>query len=305
MTPTVATEATAGSTREVLRILELTILRKLDGLLHGQYQGLAPGHGAEPGETRLYQAGDDVRRIDWNVTARMQQTHLRTTIADRELETRVLVDLSASLDFGTARCEKRDLALAATAAVGFLTARTGNRFGALLAHGPDLHDIPARGGSDHLRAILHRVHQSDRLSGGSSTLVPALRRLGATGRRAGLLVVISDFLADDAWAHELKRLGAAHQVLAIEVLDPRELEFPAVGLLPLVDVETGAEREINTSDRSLRRRYAAAATAQRARIAEGIAAAGADHLQLRTDRDWLYDIVAFVALQRRTKTARR
>src|SRR6476619_1836566 len=116
---------------EVLRRLDLAVSHKLDGLLHGEYQGLVPGHGSELGETREYQAGDDVRRIDWNVTARLQQPHVRETIADRELETWLLVDLSPSLDFGTALCEKRDLAVSAAAAAGFLTARTGNRIGAV------------------------------------------------------------------------------------------------------------------------------------------------------------------------------
>ena len=118
--------------RPALRHLELTITRRLDGLLQGDHQGLVPGSGSEPGEGRVYQPGDDVRRMDWNLTARTTVAHVRETIADRELETWVVVDQSASLDFGTAACEKRDLALAATAAVGFLTARAGNRLGALL-----------------------------------------------------------------------------------------------------------------------------------------------------------------------------
>ncbi|MDH4168176.1 MAG: DUF58 domain-containing protein [Acidimicrobiia bacterium] len=296
--------APEASDREVLRGLELQITRKLDGLLHGQYQGLVPGHGSEPGDTRPYQAGDDVRRIDWNVTARLQDPHIRTTIADRELETRALVDLSPSLDFGTADCEKRDLVLAAAAAVGFITARSGNRFGALLAQGHQLRDVPARGGSDHLRAILHRIQSAERLETGSTALGPALRRLGATAGRAGLVVVISDFLATDDWPFALRRIGLEHQLLAIEVVDPRELELPAVGLVPLLDVETGAVREVNTADPALRARYAAAAAAQRSAIAEHLRAARAGHLQLRTDRDWLFDVVRFVTLQRRTRMAR-
>ncbi|MGI9603415.1 MAG: DUF58 domain-containing protein [Acidimicrobiales bacterium] len=296
--------AATGSAREILRGLELQITRKLDGLLHGQYQGLVPGHGSEPGDTRQYQAGDDVRRIDWNVTARLQEPHIRTSIADRELETRVLIDLSPSLDFGTAECEKRDLVLAATAAVGFITARSGNRFGALLLHRGRLVDVPARGGSDHLRAILHRIQDADRVDEGHSDLGRAIRRLGATTRRSGLAVVISDFLAYDDWPHAMRRLGLEHQLLAVEVVDPRELELPAVGLVPMVDVESGITREVNTSDPALRARYAAAAAAQRAEIAGHLRAARADHLQLRTDRDWLFDVVDFVTLQRRTRAAR-
>ena len=198
--------------REVLRGLELAITRKLDGLLHGQYLGLVPGHGSEPGDTRQYQVGDDVRRIDWNVTARQQDPYIRTTIADRELETRVLVDLSPSMDFGTADCEKRDLVLAATAAVGFITARSGNRFGALLAHGDQLVDLPARGGRAHLRSILHRIQAAERLERARPQLGAGLTRLGSTARRAGLIVVISDFLADDDWPQRLRRIGLEHQL---------------------------------------------------------------------------------------------
>ncbi|MDH3705035.1 MAG: DUF58 domain-containing protein [Acidimicrobiia bacterium] len=298
------TELVQPSAREILRGLELQITRKLDGLLHGQYQGLVPGHGSEPGDTRAYQAGDDVRRIDWNVTARLQEPHIRTTIADRELETRVLVDLSSSIDFGTADCEKRDLVLAATAAVGFITARSGNRFGALLLHDDRLVDVPARGGSDHLRSILHRIQTADRLEGRGGDLASGMQRLGATTQRSGLTVVISDFLAHDGWSHALRRLGLEHQLLAIEVVDPRELELPAVGPVQLVDVESGSTREVNTSDAGVRARYAAAAAAQRAVIADHLRAARADHLQLRTDGDWLFDIVRFVDLQRRTRAAR-
>lgn len=291
--------------REVLRTLELTITRKLDGLLHGQHQGLVPGHGSEPGDTREYQAGDDVRRIDWNVTARLQHPHVRTTIADRELETHLLVDLSPSLDFGTASCEKRDLALAATAAVGFLTAHTGNRIGALLLSEDRFQHVPAKSGRDHLRGILHRIQEAPRSDRGASELAAAVRRLGAVSRRAGLAVVVSDFLARDGWALAMRRLSLEHQVLAIEVVDPRELELPNVGVVPMVDVESGAVREVNTGDARVRQGFAAAADEQRRRIAADIAAAGADHLQLRTDRDWLEDIIRFVMLQRRTAGRRR
>ena len=134
---------------EVLRRIDLAVAHKLDGLLHGNYQGLVPGHGSELGETRAYSPGDDVRRIDWNVTARMDTTHVRDTIADRELESWALVDLGPSMDFGTAFCEKRDLAVSAAAAVGFLTARTGNRFGTIAALPTGISVVPPKGGRTH------------------------------------------------------------------------------------------------------------------------------------------------------------
>jgi len=291
----------AREPHEVLRRLELTVTRRLDGLLQGDYRGLVPGHGSEPGEARVYQPGDDVRRIDWNVTARTITPHVRESIADRELETWLLIDQSASLAFGTADHEKRDLAVEAAAAVGFLTARGGNRIGAvLLQPGQPAVTVPPRSGRIHLMAILHQVLSAPRFEGaGPTDLAAGIQRIGASMRRRGLAVVISDFLGQDGWQLPLRRLSLRHEVLAIEVVDPRELELPDVGVLTFVDPESGRAREIQTSDPGLRARYASAAAAQRNAIADAIRAAGASHLQLRTDRDWLRDLVQFVALRRR------
>src|SRR6476659_9998383 len=174
---------------EVLRRLELSVNHKLDGMLHGEYQGLVPGHGSELGETRGYKAGDDVRRIDWNVTARMQEPHVRETIADRELEAWVVIDFSPSLDFGTAYCEKRDLAVSAAAAIGFLTARSGNRFGAVIVGHDGPVTIPARGGRTQLLAVLHRMITTPRSEQGATDFGGGLDRLAMSTRRRGLAVV--------------------------------------------------------------------------------------------------------------------
>ena len=288
---------------EVLRRLELTVTRKLDGLLQGDYRGLVPGHGSELGETRLYQPGDDTRRIDWNVTARMRTPYVRDTVADRELETWVLVDQSASLDFGTAQCEKRDLVMNAVASLGFLTSRNGNRLGAMLLRpGSDPLIVPARTGRMHLQAVLHRVITAPRLEGaGPTQLATAIERLGATMQRRGLAVVISDWLDPTPWPQLMRRLGVRHDVLAIEVIDPRELALADVGVLELVDPETGFLYEVQTSDVRLRERYAAAASAQREAIARDLRASGADHLTLRTDTDWMLDLVRFVVSRRQNR----
>jgi uncharacterized protein (DUF58 family) len=290
---------TAGGSADVLRRLELAVNRRLDGILQGDYRGLVPGHGSELGETREYQPGDDVRRIDWNVTARTQSPHVRETIADRELETWVLADVTASLGFGTADCEKRDLAVAAVATVGFLTAKSGNRIGAVTMDGDGLSTVPARSGRVNLQALLYQVlHAALADTPGTADLASALRRLGASTQRRGLAVVVSDFLDRSEWERPLRALGARHEVLAVEVVDPRELELPDIGLVDLRDPETGARFEVQTASPSLRARYAERAAAQRADIARRIRAAGADHLVLRTDRDWLLDIVRFVAFRR-------
>ncbi|MGI8663873.1 MAG: DUF58 domain-containing protein [Acidimicrobiales bacterium] len=288
----------------ILRRLELTITRRLDGLLQGEHRGLVPGHGSELGEARVYQPGDDVRRIDWNVSARMRETYVRDSIADRELECWLLIDQSSSLDFGTAAHEKRDLAVEAAGAVGFLTQRGGNRLGALLLRGDRPVTVPPRSGRQHLLAILQRMLDAPRVEGAVTDLGAGMGRLGAVMRRRGLAVVVSDFLSSNVeiWAQPLRRLCTRHDVLAIEVLDPRELELPDVGILTLRDPETGAIREVQTSDKRLRERYSVAASAQRSDIAAAIAAAGAGHLSLRTDGDWLRDLVQFVALRRRIAT---
>ncbi len=291
---------------EVLRRLDLAVAHKLDGLLHGDYQGLVPGHGSDLGETRGYTAGDDVRRIDWNVTARMQAPHVRDTIADRELESWVLVDLGPTMDFGTANCEKRDLAISAAAALGFLTSRTGNRFGAVAARTDGNEVIPARGGRTHLMSTLHRLLASPRAPGGQVDLGAAVHRLGTVARHRGLVTVVSDFLGPhDAWAPPLRRLATRHDAIAVEVIDPRELSLPDVGLLRVVDPGSGRVRDVPTASRRLRERYATAAAEQREQTATALRAAGVDHLVLRTDRDWLLDVVRFVVDRRARVHARR
>jgi uncharacterized protein (DUF58 family) len=298
---------------QVLRRLELRVTRRIDGLLHGDYLGLLPGPGSELAEARVYRPGeDDVRRMDWNVTARTTVPHVRDLIADRELETWALVDASGSMDFGTAQSEKRDLATSAVAAIGFLTAHAGNRLGAHIAHAGGVRRIPARSGRGALFSMLRELLKLPRAPEGASAGPPlgdAIDGLRRTVRRRGLMVVVSDFLDGmenpDAptWERPLRRLTALHQVLAVEVLDPRELELPDVGLLTLVDTETGRRREVSTASRRMRERYARAAAEQREAIRAALRRAGAGHMQLRTDRDWLGDVVRYVVAQRRMARA--
>lgn len=286
----------------VLRRLELDVTRRLDGILHGDYAGLVPGHGSEPGEARPYQPGDDVRRIDWSVTARTNELHTRETVADRELETWLAVDRSASLSFGTADLEKSDLILAAAAGVGFLTNRGGNRIGAVIA-GDQMRTVPARQGRSHLLALLAEIQRcggTDRVA--TTPLAAVLKRTAAVAHRRGLVVALSDWLDEpSSWSHQLGVLAARHQVLAVEVVDPRELELPSAGILTVIDTETGAVRDIDTGSRRVRQRYAEAAEHQRREIAAAIASSGAEHLQLRTDRDWLGDLARYVMTRRRLR----
>ncbi|MFC7528796.1 DUF58 domain-containing protein [Actinoplanes sp. GCM10030250] len=327
MTAPAAQDDTARA-EAVLGRLQLLVTRKLDGLLQGDYAGLLPGPGTEAGESREYRPGDDVRRMDWPVTARTTLPHVRRTVADRELETWLAVDLSASLDFGTARWLKRDLVIAAATAIAHLTVRGGNRIGAVVGTGSGVPQkdlsgswwrrrtatapappptapfvrLPARPGRKEAQGLLRAIART-RIQPGRTDLGALIDMLNRPPRRRGVAVVISDFLAPvEGWARPVRKLGVRHDVLAIEVVDPRELELPDVGVLTLADPETGALHEVQTSDPRLRERYAQAAGEQRAAIARSLRAAGAAHLRLRTDTDWLLDMVRFVAAQRHART---
>lgn len=289
---------------EVLRRLQLTVFKRLDGLLQGDYRGLVPGHGTEPGETRQYAPGDDVRRIDWNVTARMQEVHLRESIADRELELHLVADLSASLGFGTVRTTKRELLVSAATAVALLAGRSGNRIGAVLGVGGEQITVPARTGRDSLMAVLHKLVGTVPTDGSGTGDLAALGfHALRVARRRGMVVVLSDFLDASAWERSLRALAARHEVLAIELVDRRELELPDVGLVMLRDPETGRTRSLDTSKAAVRDRYAEAAAAKRADIASRIRRSGAAHLQLRTDRDWVVDMARFVSGRRHSAPA--
>jgi uncharacterized protein (DUF58 family) len=301
-----------------LRRLELTISRRLEGLLHGDHLGLLPGHGSERGESREYRLGDDVRRMDWAVTARTSVPHVGDLVADRELTTYAVVDLTASMDFGTHTWEKRDLALAATTAFGVLTTRLGSRFALTALLGSGVTELPPKGGRDALRRALRVLAAAPRAgtagpagtapnaAAGTRPLTAALEGIGRRGLRRGLVVVVSDLLGDPQdWSRAMRALGGRHQVLVVEIRDPRELTLPSVGVLALTDPETGAELEVDTRSAALRARFAAAAAAQRAEVAAVVRKARAGHLVLSTDSSWLLDIARYVAAARRSRGVAR
>lgn len=282
-----------------LRLLELEVRRRLDGLLQGNHLGLVPGPGSEPGEARPYQPGDDVRRMDWAVTARTTVPHIRDTVADRELETQLVVDLSASLDFGTAACTKRDLAICAVAAIAHLTRGGGNRIGALVSTGKRNLRMPPRGGLAHARGLLRKIAELPPAPEGTAgNLAELMEQLRRPPRRRGLAVIISDFLGPITWQRALRGLAARHELLAVEVLDPRDVDLPEVGMIVLADPESGRQREVHASP-LLRREFAAAASEHRAQVAAVLRGASAGHLVLRTDSDWIADIVRFVVTRKR------
>lgn len=279
--------------------IELTIRRRVDGLLHGNHLGLVPGPGSELGEARPYVAGDDVRRMDWAVTARTTVPHIRQTVADRELETWLAVDLSASMDFGTARCEKRDLAVVAASVVAHLTRGGGNRLGAVIAADGAIRRLPARGGRDAIRHTLRTIALTPRSAAGHrSDLASALEGLRRPPRRRGLVVAVSDFLGPLTWERPMRALAARHDVVAVLISDPRDGELPAVGFVTLQDPETGRRKEVRTT-RALRQRFADGAADHRAQVLAALRRVGAPAMQLSTDRDWATDVLRFVITRKR------
>ena len=293
-----------------VRRLSLQVGRRLDGLLQGEHLGYLPGPGTEPGEARAYVAGDDVRRIDWAVTARTGDPHVRQAVAERELETTLVVDLTASMSFGTARCEKREVAIALAAAFGHLAGRPGDRLGAVVLSDA-VRRVPSRSGRLATLALLQILRTTRPSDVAGPALAEGLRAVASPPRRRGLVVVISDLLdpgvpgGEPSWSSPLRTLARRHDVVVAEVVDPRELELPSVGVLRLVDPETGRHLEVPTGSRALRERYAAAAAARRAAHAGAVRAAGAGHVVLRTDGDWLLALAGFLATRRRTRGAGR
>ena len=297
-----------------LRRLELTIVRRLEGFLHGDHQGLLPGPGSDTNDARPYVAGqDDVRRMDWAVTARTTVPHVRDTIADRELEVWALLDATPSMNWGTEGITKRDLGIAAIATVGFLSQRMGDRFGGMIMRQDSIRRLPARSGRTALYGLLRQMLTEPIVpdhAPGDMTLAKGIEQMVRTQRRRGMRVVVSDFLTpgdsqldpdvEPEWERALRRLAVRNQVLCVEVVDSHEVEFPDVGEILIKDPETDFARYVNTSDSAARARMDEAAAAQRARTRHAMRRAGVGHIQLRTDRDWVQDIARFVLAYRRT-----
>ena len=292
-------------TRRVLSRLQLVVTRRLRGLMHGEHLGLFPGPGSEPGESRPYVPGDDVRLIDWNVTARTAELHVRDPVADHEVDLWLLVDVSASQHFGTTTREKREVAVGLAAAFGLPATRLANRVGAVIVGGGAVAVVPPAAGRVRFLALLRRLLATQAWEGeGRTDLANALQTVERLARRQGVVVIISDFLCRPGWETALGRLGIRHDLVVAQVVDPREMELPRMGVLTLVDAETGRTRVVDTSRGRLRAAFAHAASAQRATVAAAIARAGADHLIVSTDDDWVGEALAFFARRTRRRTYR-
>lgn len=295
----------------MLRALEVSVRRKVDGLLAGDHRSNRLGHGTELAQIRPYVPGDDVRTIDWNATARTGQPHVRVHVAERALTTWLVLDISASMAWGTADRTKADVASGACLAIAHAATKGVNRVGVVTFGGPREGHLPPSQGRHGLLGVtttLRGLREEPRPEAGANpeaeNLAAALQRTGRLARSRSLVVVVSDLRGDAerTWRVPLLALAARHDVIVAEVLDEREQSLPAVGELTLVDPETGKLLRVDTASKRLRERFAAAAAAERAAVATTVTGTGADHVVLTTEGDWLLPLATFLSLREGTRT---
>jgi len=281
----------------LLRALEITVAQRMEGLLAGDYRSRLLGQGSELAQIRPYTLGDDVRQIDWNVTARTGEPHVRVQHAERVLVTWLVLDTSPSMNFGTAERRKTDVAEGAAIAIGHVATRRGNRLGVVTFGDASPRSTPVRQGRRGLLGLLTALHEeAEEPEGrvGATSLGEAIRRADALARQRSFVVLVSDFRGSDDWRRPLLQLAGRHDVVAVEIRDPREQELPNAGELWLVDPETGRQLRVDTRSAKLRQRFAAAAAAERGDVAQTLASLGVRHVVLTTSGDWLRELALFL-----------
>jgi uncharacterized protein (DUF58 family) len=290
----------------VLRSLDLAVLRRVESLMPGEHLTPQVGAGTELAMIRPYRPGDDVRHMDWNVTARMQEPHVRVHVGERALTSWLVLDVSASMGFGTAERRKADVAEGVALAIGHVATRRGNRLGvaAAGAGAPKL-SRPRQGRAGLLAMLAQLRAEPEREGAGPTALGRALAATASMASARGFVVVVSDFRGPRDWEEPLRALTTRHGVLAVEVRDPREQELPPMGDLWLVDPETGRQAHVNTGSARVRRRFAAAAAAEREAVAKAVRHARAEHLVLSTGGDWLRELAAHLRRSERALRGRR
>jgi uncharacterized protein (DUF58 family) len=312
--PAHALPAQPGPADRLLRELEWKVIRRLDGLLQGDYRTLLRGAGLDLADLREYQPHDDVRHIDWNVTARLNTPHVRVFTEDREMTAWFLLDLSPSVSFGPPGRAKRDILTGFVAVLSRLLTRHGNRVGALLYGGASGQAgravdamLPPRSSRAHVLHLVHRLlapagpaPASARAQPGAATELHRLLQTGlANVRRRSAVFIVSDFISAPGWEKPLAQLAQRHDVVAVRLVDPLEMELPDVGLLLLRDAETGEQLQVDTHDAGFRRRFARLAAEREAALRASLARAGADTLELSTDDDLLDALLRYMAMRQR------
>jgi len=283
----------------VLRHLEWTVLRRLDGVLHGDYRTLFRGYGLDLADLREYQYHDDVRHIDWNVTARLQVPHVREFNEEREVAAWFLLDLSPSVDFGSENVRKRAISADFVAVIARMLTRHGNRVGAMFYGGEVDTVIPARTGRRHVMHILQGMLSRPEVRQSKATNIDELlRTANEIMRRRSVVFVVSDFISAPGWAKTLAHLAQRHEVIAVRLYDPLEMEMPDLGMLHIQDAESGEQIFVDTHDRGFRRRFAELAVKREEELREAFVRAGVDALELATDDDLVDAIMRFADLRK-------
>jgi uncharacterized protein (DUF58 family) len=284
---------------ELLRALQIEIGRRMEGMLAGDYRSSRYGVGVELAQVRPYVPGDDVRKMEWNVTARTGQPHVRVDLAERVLVTWLVLDTSPSMQFGTGERRKADVADGVAVATGHVATRRGNRLGVVTLINPTPKTLPpaqGRMGLIGLLAALDREPEQQRV--GATSLGAALTRANVMARQRGIVVLVSDFRGPLDWRKPLLDLMSRHEILAVEIRDPREQELPDVGELWLVDPETGKQLRVDTRSKTLRDRFAVAAAEERSGVARVLSSLGVPHVVLSTQGDWLRAFATFLGGRR-------
>ena len=290
------TPTSAQTPERILLRLDWNVIRRLDGLLQGDYRSLFYGFGVDFADLREYQPQDDIRYIDWNVTARMDTPYVRQYHEDREVTAWFLLDMSPSMDFGTlqTQVEKRTMLMDFVAVLARLLTRHGNRVGAMMFGSRLQHTVPARGGRIQVLRLVNDMLKQPRLSKVPTTNLKSFLQ-GALNslKRRSLVFVISDFISEPGWEKPLSLLAQRHEVLAVRLYDPRERDLPDVGMLVLEDAETGEQLFVDTRDKKFRQRFAEAAQQREAELSAVFKRAGVDVLPLSTEDDLVRQIVRF------------
>ena len=296
------TSTSARTPERILHRLDWQVIRRLDGYLQGDYRSLFRGSGVDFADLREYQPQDDIRYIDWNVSARMDTPYVREYMEDREIIAWFLLDLSPSVDFGALDNQKRNVLIDFVGTLSRLLTRHGNRVGAVMFGSGIQHTVPARGGRLHVLRLLNDLLKQPHHQRAPMTDLSALIKGGLhTIKKRSLIFVVSDFISVPGWERSLSLLSQRHEVIAIRLWDPREINLPDVGHVILEDSETGEQIYVDTHDKKFRKRFAEAARKREAELSEAFKRAGVDVLPLSTEADLIHAIASFVMLRRQRR----
>lgn len=296
------TSTSTPTPERILHRLDWQVIRRLDGLLQGDYRSLFRGFGVDFADLREYQPEDDIRYIDWNVSARMNTPYVRQYMEDREVIAWFLLDLSPSVDFGTLQNQKRNVLIDFVATLARLLTRHGNRVGAMMFGSAIQRTVPARSGRLQVLRIINDLLNQPRLPHSSMTDLSALLKGGLHAiKKRSLVFVVSDFISTPGWERTLNLLSQHHEVIAIRLWDPREMDLPDIGPIVMEDAETGEQLYVDTHDKKFRERFRAAAQQRETALNDSFKRAGVDVLPLSTEEDMIHAIVRFVMMRRQRK----